>query len=148
MNNPIWGRDYNKIKERWQEAQKYYYSVERIYQLESLQSKREDTINSTKLIKTQQQLNDLMTNQLEILSQKAALSEIDVELAEKELEVYKVQIALEEAQNNKNSMKLVRNEQGNLIYQYVVDIEELKAKEQDYLNKINEWSNASIDVVQ
>ena len=83
-----------------------------------------------------------MTNQLETLSQKTELSEIDVELAENELEVYKAQIALEEAQNNKNSMKLVRNEQGNWIYQYVADIEELKTKEQDYLNKINEWSNA------
>ena len=59
----------------------------------------------------------------------------------------KAQIALEEAQNNKNSMKLVRNEQGNWIYQYVADIEELKTKEQDYLNKINEWSNASVDAV-
>ena len=88
-----------------------------------------------------------MTNQLETLSQKTALSEIDVESAETELEVYKVQIALEEAQNNKNSMKLVRNEQGNLIYQYVVDIEELKAKEQDYLNKINEWRNAFTSMI-
>ena len=57
MDNSIWGGDYNKTKERWQDAQKqaegHYDSVERIYQLESLQSKWEDTINSTKLIKAQ-----------------------------------------------------------------------------------------------
>ena len=75
MNNSIWGGDYNKTKERWQDAQNkaegHYDSVERIYQLESLQSKWEDT--------AQQQLNDLMTNQLEALSQRTTLSEIDVE---------------------------------------------------------------------
>ena len=48
MNNPILGGDYNKTKERWQEAQKqaegYYDSVERIYQLKNLQSKLKQLI--------------------------------------------------------------------------------------------------------
>lgn len=152
MDRDIWGRSFSDVQERWQDAKKqadgYYDSVEKIYELQSLQSKWQDAINSTSSVKTQQQLAALMNKQLEGLEEKTALSETDVELAEKELEVYKAQVELENAQNNKNAMKLVRNQQGNWAYQYVVDEDDVAAKQQDVLDKTNQWRTASINAAE
>lgn len=152
MDQNIWGKSFSDVQEQWQDAKKkadgYYDSVERVYELQSLQSKWQDAINSTSSVKVQQQLTALMNKQLEGLEEKTALSETDVELAEKELEVYKAQVELENAQNNKNAMKLVRNQQGNWAYQYVVDEDDVAAKQQDVLDKTNEWRTASINAAE
>ena len=148
MDQGIWGADFSTVQEQWQDAKKqadgYYDSVQRNYQLESLQNKWQSAINSTSSLKTQQQLNDLMKKQISELEKKTVLSETDVELAEKELEVYKAQIDLENAQNNKNAMKLVRNDQGNWAYQYVVDEDDVAEKSQALLDKTDEWRTFAI----
>ena len=89
-----------------------------------------------------------MDKQVASLESKNTLSEKDIELAEKELAVYQAQIALEEAQNNKNSMKLTRDETGNWSYQYVADEGDIADKQQSYLDKVNEWRAASINAAE
>ena len=130
------------ISERWQDAQKaaegYYDDVERIYQLQKAESNWQDLINSTKSLKNQQYLKQIMDSQLENLKSKTKLSEYDIQLAEKELEVQKAYVALQDAQNNKNSMKLVRNKQGNWAYQYVADQDDVADKQQNFLDALNE----------
>ena len=130
------------ISERWQDAQKaaegYYDDVERIYQLQKAENNWQDLINSTKNLKTQQYLKNIMDSQLENLKSKTKLSEYDVQLAEKELEVQKAYAALQDSQNNKNSMKLVRNKQGNWSYQYVADQDDVANKQQNFLDALNE----------
>jgi hypothetical protein len=73
------------------------------------------------------------------------MTQYEVDYLNKKYELRLAEIALEEAQNNKNTMKLVRNEQGNWAYQYVADPDDVKAKEQDYIDKVNEWRTASIN---
>ena len=128
----------NKIVERWNDAKEaaegYYDEIERVYQLENLESKWEKAINDTSTIKNQQYLKTLMDNQLSNLRSKTKLSEYNITLAEKELAIYQAQMALEDARNNKNTMKLVRNEQGDWTYQYVADEEDVNAKEEELLN--------------
>ena len=127
-----------QISERWQDAQdaadKYYDEVQRIYQLEQLESKWTKVLNDSKTAKNQQIIRNIMDAQLNNLKEKTELSEYDIALAEKQLEVTKAQMALEDARNNKNTMKLVRNEQGNWAYQYVADEDEIVDKEQKALD--------------
>lgn len=152
MDKSIWGASMVDARQEWDDkkamADGYYDSVERIYQLESLESKWKAAITNTSSLKAQQQLAAIMDKQVASLKNKNTLSEKDIELAEKELAVYQAQIALEEAQNNKNSMKLTRDETGNWSYQYVADEDDIADKQQNYLDKINEWRTASINAAE
>ena len=152
MDKSIWGASMADVRQEWDDkkamADGYYDSVERIYKLESLESKWKAAITNTKSLKAQQQLAAIMDKQVTSLESKNALSEKDIELAEKELAVYQAQIALEEAQNNKDSMKLTRDETGNWSYQYVADEDDIANKQQSYLDTVNEWRTASINAAE
>ena len=152
MDKSIWGTSIADTRQEWDDkkamADGYYDSVEKIYQLESLESKWKAAITNTSSLKAQQQLAAIMDKQVASLESKNALSEKDIELAEKELAVYQAQIALEEAQNNKNSMKLTRDAAGNWSYQYVADASDIEDKQQSYLDKTNEWRTASINAAE
>ena len=70
-----------------------------------------------------------------------ALSEKDLERAEKKLEIVKAQIALEDAQRNKSQMRLRRDSQGNYRYQFVADEEEVQQAQQNLYSAYNELYN-------
>lgn len=136
------GHGVDLIIERWNDAKDaaegYYDEVERVYELEKLESEWEDVINSTSTLKNQQYLTSIMNEQLKNLRDKTKLSEYDIGLAEKELAIYQAQMALEDARNNKNAMKVVRNERGDWAYQYVADEDDVASKEEDLMNKTYE----------
>lgn len=115
-----------------------YDDVERVYQLTSLQSKWNKLIADTTGTKNQEKLKKIMDEQLANLEKKATLTEYDIGLAEKALAVEQARIALEQAQNSKDSMKLTRNAEGNWSYQYVADEDNIAEKQQDLLDAINE----------
>lgn len=115
-----------------------YDDVERVYQLTSLQSKWNKLIADTTGTKNQEKLKKIMDEQLVNLEKKATLTEYDIGLAEKALAVEQARIALEQAQNSKDSMKLTRNAEGNWSYQYVADEDNVAEKQQDLLDAIND----------
>lgn len=115
-----------------------YDDVERVYQLTSLQSKWNKLIADTTGTKNQEKLKKIMDEQLANLEKKATLTEYDIGLAEKALAVEQARIALEQAQNSKDSMKLTRNAEGNWSYQYVADEDNIAEKQQDLLDAIND----------
>lgn len=75
-----------------------------------------------------------MEEELEGLRSKDKLTQYDIERAEKKYQLTLAQIALEEAQQNKNTMRLRRDSQGNYTYQFVADDDEVAAA-QDELDK-------------
>jgi TP901 family phage tail tape measure protein len=115
-----------------------YDDVERVYQLTSLQSKWNKLIADTTGTKNQEKLKKIMDEQLANLEKKSTLTEYDIGLAEKALAVEQARIALEQAQNSKDSMKLTRNAEGNWSYQYVADEDNVAEKQQDLLDAIND----------
>lgn len=137
------GSSMSWLSEQWEDATSaadgYYDEVERIYQLESLERKFDNAINEASTLKSQQALKTILDEQLTSLENKTTLSEYDIELAEKRLAVYQAQIALEDAQNNKTSMKLTRNEAGNWTYQYVADEGDVQGKQEALMQAQNEY---------
>lgn len=91
-------------------------------------------INDIDNISAQVKLKNVMNQQLEILKEKQQLTQYDVDRAQKVLDIQKARIALEQAQNNKTSMRLKRDSQGNYSYQFVADEDEI-AKAQNNLDK-------------
>lgn len=129
------------LRDNWEkvtdEMDRYYDSAERAYQIQTLQNKMNEEINKTSDLKNQQKLQALRDKEIESLRNKTKLREIDVKNAELEYEIALKEIALEEAQNNKTSMKLTRNEEGNWAYQYVADEGDVADKQQSLLDSLN-----------
>ena len=142
------GYGINKVTEDWElkkkQSEGYYDSVQKVYQLESLKNKYEKAMDGASL-KAQQKLKALQDAQLDALKNKNKLSEYDVELAEKKLTIAQAQIALEEAQNNKNTMKLTRNESGDWAYQYVADEDDVADKKQGVADAENDLYDFTLD---
>ena len=132
------GLGIDKMREEWERAleedEKYYTGVERIYELSSLRNKYQTAINNTADIKGQAAIRQLMEDQLSILENKEKLTEYDIEMAQKRLAITEAEIALEDAQNAKNAMKLVRGADGNWNYQYVADTSDIQDKQQDVMD--------------
>ena len=149
LEKSLFGTTLDKVKEEWEdakkEADKYYDSVSRIYELDKLKKSYTDVINDTQSLKLKKQLAELQDKELKKLAEKEKLSKADIEIAQKRLEVEQARIALEEAQENKSQMRLRRDSQGNWSYQFVADEENIEDKEQNLNNKIEEWRQAAID---
>ena len=79
-----------------------------------------------------------MEEQLNALKDADKLSEKDIERAQKRYDLTAAQIALEEAQAQKNTLRLRRDTQGNYRYQYVADDEAVNDAE----NKLREAYNS------
>ena len=74
-----------------------------------------------------------MQDQLNYLENQATVSEYDVKLANAKLEILQKQIALEDAQRNKNRMQLRRDTQGNYRYVYRADDDDIKQAQDELL---------------
>jgi hypothetical protein len=114
----------------------YKDDVEKSFEIDKLRSKYVDLLNDAQgmSLQTQNKIRAQMQEQLDLLSNQATVSEYDVKLANAKLEILQKQIALEDAQRNKNKMQLRRDTQGNYRYVYSADQGDVK-KAQDELNE-------------
>ena len=143
------GAGFDALDYEWEritrDADRYYDSIEKTYEIQTLANKWDKEIASTKELKTQQKLKKLRDDMLKQLREKEKLSEYDVKYAELEYQLELKRIALEESQNNKTSMKLTRNAEGNWSYQYVANEDDLKDKQQDYLDTWHEMHELTVE---
>lgn len=126
-------------------ADYYLDEVNKSYNIQKLQNKYVDLLNQAQGagLGIQSKISAQMRQQLEYLRDKKNLSEYDVAYAEAQLEILQKQIALEEARNNKNEMRLRRDSQGNYRYQYVASEADTEGAENDLLDAQNNAYNLS-----
>ena len=133
--------------ERWERAKKeadlYLDDTERTYEIQTLLNKYDKSINDTKDVKVAENLKKLRDAELKQLSEKKKLTEFDLKTANARYELELKRIALEEAQKNKNTMKLSRNAEGNWSYQYVANQDDIQSKQQELLDAENNWYEMS-----
>lgn len=145
MSTKVWGGGQGQMDLEDQtmiwELQKDYMDtykddIEKTYEVEKLRSKYVDLLNDAQgmSLQTQNKIKAQMQEQLDLLQNQKTVSEYDVKLANAKLEVLQKQIALEDAQRNKNKMQLRRDTQGNYRYVYSADQGDVK-KAQDELNE-------------
>ena len=138
MDKAMWGMDFDKVKEDWDFIQKradeYLDDVEGAYKIQSLQNKINKGIADADSLKAQQKLAKLRDDEMKMLREKERLTQDDIDLAEARYQIALKEIALEDAQNNKTSMKLSRDTSGNWTYQYVADEEDTQNKQQELLD--------------
>lgn len=119
-------------------AEQFLDEINRLQGIADLADKYQDAINNTDNISAQRKLNAAMEEQLNTLKSAERLSEKDIERAQKKYDLTVAQIALEEAQAQKNTLRLRRDTQGNYRYQYVADDEAVNEAE----NKLKEAYNS------
>lgn len=120
--------EWDRVKER---ANSYLDPINAAFAIKDTQFNYRKVINDTSSLLNQQKLTKVMNEQLNILKQKDKLTQYDVDRANKILEIEKARIALEDARNNKTTLRLKRDSQGNYSYQFTADqtaIEEAQNK--------------------
>lgn len=152
LEESITGSSLEDINTEWERisanADKYYDSVEGAYYIQTLANKIDQSIASTTSLKAQQKLMELREKEISYLQEKENLTEYDIQAAELRYQIALKEIALEEAQNNKTSMKLTRNEQGNWSYQYVADEDDIATKQQELLDTYNSLYQLASDAYE
>ena len=127
--------DLSYIGEQWNMAQeqseKYLDTLESIQGIESFISKIQQEIEKTDDLSLKQKLTDLQKEELENLTKKDKLSQYDLDRAEARYNILIKENELEEARNAKNSMKRVRDSQGNWTFNYVASEEGISDKAEE-----------------
>ena len=132
------------VEQEWklidEHSSKYLDNVERAYSMEDYENILEEAANATGLTaENQAKINQFMDEELEKLNAKEKLTKYDIEESKARLEILKQQIALEDAQANKSNMRLRRDSQGNYVYQYTGDDEQINDAEKGGLTARKEW---------
>lgn len=120
-------------------------------------TKTNQIYETQKLMNTAQQAIDKTTNQaakirlenynkeIKSLQDKNKLSKLELEIAEAKYDVLLAEIALEEAQKAKATVRLQRDSEGNYGYVYTADKESISAAEQDLADAQNALYNIGLE---
>ena len=140
MNRNLLGdSDVDLISNAWERAKRnadqFLDDVERAYEIDKLRAKYMDMLDNTSDLNIQRQIRDAMNEQLGLLEAKDKLSQYDVNYANARLEILQKQIALEDAQRNKNAMQLRRDTQGNYRYVYRANEDDVRGAQQELFDE-------------
>lgn len=147
------GLNLDEISEEWQHTvakdERYLDSINSAYAEESLMRKFETSIDETDSIVAQNKLKEkqlaIEQKLADIKEEQGKLSQYDLDRANAEYELTLKQIALEEAQQTANKMKLTRDASGNYSYQYVADQDAIAKAEEDLAAAENSLYNLDKD---
>ena len=146
------GKGLDLMQEEWElintNADRYLDTINSTYEVQKLQNKYKDAIKNTDSTSAQKKLNALMEEEIGMLEKKDKLSQYDIDRANMKYEIALKQIALEEAQKNKSSMRMKRDAQGNYSYVYAGDEEDISSKQQELADAQNQLYNLDKDQYQ
>lgn len=135
------GGDWDKRQTLWEDFldddDRYLDSLSRANGTYNLIQKTQEAIGNANL-KHQKELNKWLDATTKNLENQTELRQIDLDIAEKELDIILKRQALEDAQNNKTKMRLRRDSQGNYRYQYVADTNDVAQKQQELRDAIED----------
>lgn len=146
LNNQLTnGKGLAYINEEWElinkNADRYLDTINSQYGIQTLQQKYLDAIDETSSLAGQQKLTKLMNEQVEALKAQDKLSQADLDRADLKYQIAVKRMQLEEAQQNKSTMRLRRDSQGNYSYQYTADEDETSKLESELSNLYNQLYN-------
>ena len=132
------------VEKEWQLinkwADQYYDNVERSINTEEYAHYLEQVANNTELsVESQKKLNEFRDEELKKLKEKENLTQYDIDESKARLAILQQEIALQDAQQQKNKMRLRRDSQGNYTYQYVGDDAAVEDAESKMFTAKKEW---------
>ena len=145
------GMGLDLLQERYdhliEEEERYLDEVNTTYEQMKWNSKLQKSIDEASSQASKNALKNLQ-EEFEQRKKNGEISQYDLDILNAKYEMTQKQIALEEAQNNKSQVRLVRNSQGNWDYQYTADQGAIDDATQDYNNAAQEYYNIAKDQVK
>ena len=144
----IWtnGEDLEALKEEWDwikdESEAYFDEIDAAFEIQKIANDFQKTINNTTNLNAQERLNKLREEELKALRAKDKLTKYDIDRAKARFEILQAEIALQEAQENKTKMRLMRGADGTYSYQYVADQDKITEQK----NKLTELNQKLYDL--
>lgn len=123
-----------------EQNERYFDKVNEAYQVSAWYNKLQQDIDNTTNSAHKERLKAL---QEEINQRREGnkLSQYDLDILNAKYQVLQAQMALEDAQNAKNQIQLVRDSQGNWNYQYTANQDDITNAQQNLLDAENDWYN-------
>jgi len=98
----------------------YLTKTNQIYEVQKMMRTAQQAADKTDNASSKQRLKAFM-DELGDLQEKNKLSNLELEIAQKKYDLLEAQIALEEAQNAKSTVRLQRDSEGNFGYVYTAN---------------------------
>lgn len=132
---------YNRTKD---EDNRFLDGVNRFVETQDLNNKVQESIAKASTDYAKSTLKALQDEFAERQA-NADLSEYDLKIMEAKYNMTLKQIALEEAQNAKNKVRLVRGANGNYNYLFTANEADINSKQQEYLKAMQDYYNIAKD---
>ena len=120
--------------------ERYFDKVNEAYQVASWYNKLQQDIDDTTNVAYKNRLKALQ-KEIDMRKEGNKLSQYDLDILNAKYQLLQAQQALEDAQNAKNQIQLVRDSQGNWNYQFTANQDDIAKAEQDVLDAQNNWYN-------
>lgn len=127
--------------------ERYLDTVNKIYETTKLNNKLQEQIDKSTNSAHTKRLKELQ-EEFQEREKNNKLSEYDIEIMNAKLAMLTKQMELEEAANNKSTLRMVRNSRGNYDYQFTANPDELNSINQEYLDAAQEYYNIAKDKVK
>lgn len=123
-----------------EQNERYFDKVNEAYQVSAWYNKLQQDIDNTTNSAHKERLKAL---QEEINQRREGnkLSQYDLDILNAKYQVLQAQMALEDAQNAKDQIELVRDSQGNWNYQFTANQNDIANAQQNLLDAENDWYN-------
>lgn len=132
---------YNRTKD---EDNRFLDGVNRFVETQDLNNKVQESIAKASTDYAKSTLKALQDEFAERQA-NADLSEYDLKIMEAKYNMTLKQITLEEAQNAKSKVRLVRGANGNYNYLFTADEADINSKQQEYLKAMQDYYNTAKD---
>lgn len=128
-------------------ADEYLTKTNQLYETNTLLRKLSQDIDKTDSAAAKAKLK-AFSDEIEAMKEQGQLSKAELDIAKARYEVLLAQIALEEAQNAKSTVRLQRDSEGNYGYVYTADQDKVNDAEQNLADKQNDLYNLVLGQTQ
>ena len=149
------GAGFKELKKQQQEIKderkKYLDGEEKLLAVSKLQQKVQKEIDETTDPAKKKQLQKFMDSELKNLKEKDKLTKYDVDRANQVYDLTLKQMALEDQRATKNIMRLVRDSQGNWVYEFTEDANAIQKAQEEVsssMEKLMELDKKKLEETQ
>ena len=137
--------DYSSIREQSQLMAEDY---QKIYELSKLNRNINKTLNDSNIIAGKQKMKSLQQEINELQANGVQLSQYDLEYLQAKYELRLAEIELENAQNNKDTVRLSKDSEGNWSYIYTSSVDKVDEAQQKYEDALYNMQNLSYEYME
>lgn len=146
---------FDKLKEQQKELKaerkKYLDTEEKLLAISKLQSKVQKEMDKTDDPSKKAKLQKFLNEEVKKLKEKDKLTKYDVDRANQLYDITMKQMALQDLQASKSVMRLVRDAQGNWVYEFTEDLNAISKAQEDAsasLEKLHEMDKKRLEETQ